>query len=147
MRPVIALSPILIMTSIQIGAVAQTQPNPPGQRRFTFGQFSTRHDANQDGKVEQAEFKGVPQFFRWLDEDGDGVVTDREFEKRTRQDGGQQPWGGKGSPGGVKVVRDLEYARVDGESLRLDLYLPWKSETVSERPKPARRRRVKTGHA
>jgi acetyl esterase/lipase len=32
-------------------------------------------------------------------------------------------------PEGVEVMKDLEYANVDGESLRLDLYLPEKSET------------------
>ena len=29
-------------------------------------------------------------------------------------------------PSSVKAVRDLEYARVDGQSLKLDLYLPRK---------------------
>ncbi len=32
-------------------------------------------------------------------------------------------------PNGVKVLRDLEYGKVDGHSLRLDLYLPEKSTT------------------
>jgi acetyl esterase/lipase len=32
-------------------------------------------------------------------------------------------------PEGVKVMKDLEYANLDEESLRLDLYLPEKSDT------------------
>ena len=88
-----------------------------------------RHDSNQDGKVERDEFKGAPQFFRILDQNGDGVVTAEEFQKRTQRDSRQQPSGGRSVPEGVRVLRDLEYASVDGESLRLDLYLPEKSET------------------
>ena len=95
---------------------------------FTFEQFSSRHDTNKDGKVERDEFKGAPQWFRWLDQNGDGTVTAEEFQKRTQRDGRQQPGGGRRVPDGVKVHRDLEYANVDGQSLKLDLYLPEKSD-------------------
>jgi acetyl esterase/lipase len=37
-------------------------------------------------------------------------------------------------PDGVKVLRDLEYAKVDGQSLRLDLYLP-ENPTTGKKPK------------
>ena len=125
-----ALPLLLALTFIHVGATAtNAQQNPPRQGRFTFEQFSARHDTNQDGKVEQDEFKGAPQFFRWLDQNGDGAVTAEEFQKRTQGDGRQRPGGGRGVPEGVKVMKDLEYASVDGESLRLDLYLPQKSET------------------
>jgi len=112
---------------IHIGFGAE-QPQPR-RGRFTFEQFSTRHDTNKDGKVERDEFKGAPQWFRWLDQNGDGTVTAEEFKKRTQRDGRQQPGRWRMVPEGVKVERDLEYANVDGESLRLDLYLPQKSET------------------
>ena len=118
---------ILILTLIHVGTAAeQAQPNQPRRGRFTFQQFSARHDSNRDGKVERDEFKGNPQFFRWLDRDGDGVVTREEFEKRRQRDGRQ--WTGRRIPDGVKALRDLEYANVDGESLRLDLYVPEKSD-------------------
>ena len=124
------LSLILTLTLIHFGAAAeQAQQNQPRPGRFTFEQFSARHDTNQDGKVERDEFKGTPQFFRWLDQNGDGVVTAEEFQKRTQRDGRQRAGGGRRIPEGVKVMKDLEYASVDGESLRLDLYLPQKSET------------------
>jgi len=123
------LSLILTLTLIRVGAAAeQAQQNQPRRRRFTFQQFSARHDENQDGKVQRDEFQGAPQFFRLLDQNGDGVVTAEEFERRTQRDGRQRPGGPRRVPEGVKVVKDLEYARVDGESLQLDLYLPQKSE-------------------
>jgi len=40
-----------------------------------------------------------------------------------------RPGAARGIPKGVKVLKDLEYARVDGDPLRLDLYLPETSET------------------
>ena len=118
------LSPVFIHIGF---AGEQSQQNQRRQRRFTFEQFSTRHDTNQDGKVEQDEFKGVPQFFRFLDQNGDGVVTAEEFEKRNQRDGRQGTE--RRIPDGVKVIRDLEYAKVDSQSLRLDLYIPENSDT------------------
>jgi acetyl esterase/lipase len=118
---------VLTLTSIQIGLAAeQAQPSQPGQRRFTFEQFSKRHDTNQDGKVTPGEFKGAPQYFRWLDENNDGIVIAEEFQKRTRS--GRRQGTGRRIPDGVKVMRDLEYASVDGQSLRLDLYIPEKTD-------------------
>ena len=129
MRHSATFSLILTLALIHVGAAAeQSQQNQPRQGRFTFEQFSARHDTNQDGKVEQDEFKGAPQYFRWLDQDGDSTVTAEEFQKRTQRDGRQRAGGGRRVPEGVKVMKDLEYANVDGESLRLDLYLPQKSE-------------------
>ena len=121
----ILLSPAFI----HIGSAAeQTQRNQPQQRRFTFEQFSARHDANQDGKVERGEFKGTPQWFRWLDQNSDGTITAEEFQKRTQRNGRQQQRRGRMVPEGVKVHRDLEYANVDGQSLKLDLYVPEKTD-------------------
>jgi acetyl esterase/lipase len=121
---------LLILTILQAGATAaQSQQNQPRRGRFTYQQFLTRHDANQDGNVERDEFGGAPQFFRWLDQDGDGVVTANEFAKRTQRDGRQQRGRARSIPAGVKVLRDVEYASVDGKPLRLDLYLPQRSQT------------------
>lgn len=88
MKNAAPFSLILALTLIHVVAAAeQAQQNRPRQSRFTFKQFSTRHDTNQDGKVEQDEFKGAPQFFRWLDQNGDGTVTAEEFQKRTQRSG------------------------------------------------------------
>ena len=129
MRQAGTLLLLLSPAFIHIGAAAeQTQQNQRRQGRITFEQFSARQDTNRDGKVEQAEFNGAPQFFRWLDEDGDGVVTAEEFQKRTQRNGRQQAGGGRVVPEGVKVLKDLEYANVDGQSLKLDLYVPEKTD-------------------
>lgn len=119
MKQLAALS-LLLLTCMNPAHAQEPQPRQP---RFTFEQFAARHDANQDGKVERDEFKGVPQFFRWLDRNRDGVVTAEEFQNRPRLQGLRRV------PEGVKVLKDLEYAEVDGESLKLDLYLPEKSDT------------------
>lgn len=130
MRHLTAFVLALLLTLIHLGIAAEnSQQSQTRQGRITFEQFSTRQDRNGDGKVERDEFNGEPQFFRWLDQNGDGIVTAEEFRKQTQRDGHQRPGGGRRVPEGVKVIRDLEYAKVDGRSLRLDLYLPQEFET------------------
>lgn len=102
------------------------QGDASGRSGFTFKQFSARHDANHDGKVERAEFKGAPQFFRLLDRNSDGVVDAQEFNAKSQRNSLQGNM--RQVPEGVKVLRDLEYANVDGQSLKLDLYLPEKTD-------------------
>jgi acetyl esterase/lipase len=121
---------VLMLTLMHFGVAAEkSQQGQSRQGRITFEQFSTRQDRNGDGKVERDEFNGEPRFFQWLDQNGDGTVTADEFRKQTQRDVRQQPGRGRTVPEGVKVIRDLEYANVEGESLRLDLYLPEKSGT------------------
>ena len=65
MKNTATLSLVLTLTLILVGAAAQqAQQKQPRRGRFTFEQFSARHDRNQDGKVERDEFQGAPQFFR-----------------------------------------------------------------------------------
>ena len=95
-----------------------------------FERFLGRHDANGDGVVSWDEFKGGPKRFARLDLNGDGSISFEEF-KQARQnppqpDKQKQPRPPTPPPPGVKVLRDLEYASIDGNSLRLDLYLPEK---------------------
>jgi hypothetical protein len=44
----------LILTHL-VATTVQAQQNQPRLRRFTFEQFSARHDANRDGNVERDE--------------------------------------------------------------------------------------------
>ena len=125
MRQAISLLLLLAPALITVEAAAQQPQRRQG--RFTFEQFSSRHDTNKDGKVERDEFKGAPQFFRLLDQDGDGVVTAEEFQKGIQRSSRQGSM--RRVPEGVKVHRDLEYANVDGQSLKLDLYVPEKTDT------------------
>ena len=136
MRSSAAFLSLLALILVHAGATAATaqdsrsQPGARSRRTgFAFGQFSARHDSNQDGKVGLDEFKGAPQFFRLLDRNGDGAVTAEEVQKRPQRDGRQRLGGGRRVPEGVRVIKDLEYANVDGEPLRLDLYLPEDSES------------------
>jgi acetyl esterase/lipase len=102
------------------------------QRRFTFQQFSRRHDANKDGEISREEFQGDQKFFKRLDNNGDGIVTEAEFATRAERGQQQQKRIGRAAPDGVNSFRDLEYAVVDGQSLRLDLFVP--EETASKPP-------------
>ena len=75
MRRVTASSPILMLIVIRLGVAAEeNQPSQARQGRITFEQFSARQDSNRDGKIDRDEFNGEPQFFRWLDQNGDGTV-------------------------------------------------------------------------
>ena len=102
------------------------------QRRFTFQQFARQHDANKDGKISRDEFTGNPRFFKQLDRNGDGVITEAEFKAGPGRGNRQQARLERKVPRGVKALRDLEYAKVDGQSLLLDLYVP--EDTRSKPP-------------
>ena len=95
----------------------------------TFEQFLTRQDTDRNGKVELSEFQGNPGLFRWLDKDGDGVLTEAEYKARTAGRRNQQRGNRRQLPDGVKAFRDLQYAEVDGQALHLDLYVPENAET------------------
>jgi len=116
-------------------AAARGQQDGPAQEarpsagRVAFERFAARHDANHDGKIEREEFRGSAALFNWLDQDGNGVVTAEEFAKRAESLARRGAQAGWGLPRGVTALRDLEYAQVDGKSLRLDLYLPERSAT------------------
>ena len=94
-----------------------------------YERFLQRHDANADGQVTEAEFQGKPRMFQRFDLNGDGVISVTEF-KQVRQDRSanndkqEHRRANLTVPDGVKMIRDLEYAKVDGMPLRLDLYLP-----------------------
>jgi acetyl esterase/lipase len=47
----------------------------------TWQQILDREDANRDGKVTRAEFKGPERMFERIDRNGDGVLTREEFEQ------------------------------------------------------------------
>lgn len=51
--------------------------------RITFDQVRSREDADKDGRVTKAEFKGPPPLFQRLDHNGDGVLTKEDFEEKS----------------------------------------------------------------
>jgi acetyl esterase/lipase len=108
-------------------------PDRPRRPRPTFEQFAARHDANDDGRITREEFKGRKRLFDRLDRDGDGVVTKREFDDLVSRRGNRRS---RALPEGVKAVPDVEYAKVAGQSLHVDLYLPVR-EPPAEGSKPA----------
>lgn len=62
-------------------AAAQTEgAKQGGGQRPTWEQVTARDDANRDGKIARDEFKGPPRLFDRIDRDGDGFLTQQEFE-------------------------------------------------------------------
>ena len=102
--------------------VPQEQTKP---RNVLLQRFLQRFDSDHDGSVTREEFTGASQLFKRLDQNGDEVVTSEEFRASAQA---FRPWTGRRIPDGVKAIRDLEYANVEGKSLCLDLYLPEKSD-------------------
>jgi acetyl esterase/lipase len=92
------------------------------------------------GACVRAEEAGLPadprkrqQILQRFDKDGDGKLSPEE-RQAARKEWQEKRGGDKAKPPavppGVKAMRDVEYARVDGKPLRLDLYLP------TDAPKP-----------
>jgi len=109
--------------------LAQALPDVQAGEDRGFERFLHRHDANTDGEVERGEFKGNPRMFERFDRNGDGVISEAEFkqvrdERRRSTDQERRQRAEAAVPEGVKVLRDLEYAEVEGTQLQLDLYLP-----------------------
>ncbi len=102
----------------------------------SFEQFARRHDRDKDGSVSRNEFRGPAMVFKLADADNDGVLTKAEYAAATQRLEQTQheflKWRGRGRrlPAGVKAIRNLEYAKVDRQSLKLDLYLPAKSKAA-----------------
>lgn len=111
-----------------VGAAEEAQQNQqPRPRSVLLQRFLERFDSNGDDKVTRKEFTGAPQLFQRLDSDSDDVVTGEEFRTTMLKNARA----GRRIPDGVTVHRDLEYANVDGQSLKLDLYVP---ETTDDKP-------------
>ena len=128
---------VFLMLILTVGLLTPAMAQQKGQ--FTFESFAKRFDANKDGKVTRKEFSGPAKFFERLDGDRDGSVTATEYEafvKRVRQwqkRAKQRPGGPKVAQG-VKAIRNVEYAKVGGKSLKLDLYVPEKAKTSATKP-------------
>lgn len=91
-----------------------------------FDQVLKRLDSNQDGAISFAEVGERGGFLKRADADGDQKITRAEYESRALAQGKQL--GATKRFAAAATFRDLEYAEVDGQSLRLDLYLPKKQE-------------------
>lgn len=120
----------IVLSSSETGLSQESSPKrSPQQKGFTFKQFSQRHDDNKDGKISLDEFKGAKQAFKRLDKNGDDIVTEAEFKVLIGRNETRVSGRGRKVPEGVKAMLDLEYAKVDRQSLKLDLFLPKTSKT------------------
>jgi len=63
------------------------QGGPP-----SYAELLEEMDANKDGKLSKAEIKGpLADDFEKVDTNGDGFITEKEFEKAPKPKGGQPP--------------------------------------------------------
>ena len=98
-------------------------------KEITFEEFALHYDRNGDWRISREEYEGDEQLFKALDRNGDGVITQVEFVTTKRGGKLQHPVRRRKPPEGVKAFWDLEYAKVNGESLRLDLFVPQNTKT------------------
>ena len=119
----------IIALSLALTALLSTHAQKSGG--FSFEQLANRHDKNNDGVITESEFKGNPKNFDRFDLNNDGEMTKEEFEKgrnELRRRNQRKPIPRK-APEGITAHRDLLYATADGQQLKLDLYLPAKTNT------------------
>jgi poly(3-hydroxybutyrate) depolymerase len=67
-----------------------------GRGGFSFEQIAERHDADKNGKVTREEWQGPSQVFDRMDRNGDGAISNHDFEGRGPGGSG----GGQGEQGG-----------------------------------------------
>jgi len=138
---------VLVTAGAAAGRAQEQVEREPGRDRqqrgsqavprggFTFEAMLGRHDADNDGKVAAGEFQGPPAIFKRLDQNGDGTVTEAEFDAaisrgafRGRQPGARPQRQQAGPPAvavpeGVELLTDVAY-REGSEKCRLDLAMP-----------------------
>jgi len=112
-------------TSLYIVACLCALSSLAAQRQgFTYDRLLERHDKDRDGIVTKEEFSGNQPLFAHMDHDKDGRINRDEFDNAMKVRNTRK------QPENTTVQRDLEYAVEDGESLRLDLYLPENAKTA-----------------
>lgn len=121
--PVLLACLLLLLLAAPCARAEEEEPRPPrggrggGSGGASLWERLKAHDADGDGVVTKAEFKGPDRFFDRLDADGDGRVTQAEADAmRSRRggggDGGRRARATGGAPRGVTL--ELVDANRDG---------------------------------
>ncbi|WP_197138096.1 alpha/beta fold hydrolase [Crateriforma conspicua] len=100
---------------------------------MTFDQVLHREDANDDGEVSKAEFKGPPRLFERFDRNKDDVLTREEFESRPNGAAGRRG-NSSNAPNDVEVLRDVVFGTGGGRDLKMHIVVP---KEKAETPAPA----------
>lgn len=58
-----------------------------GRRGISWEVITGRDDKDKDGKVSKSEFRGPPQLFLWIDQNGDGLLEKSEHEAFSNRPG------------------------------------------------------------
>lgn len=112
-------------------AILSAQPRPSNRDTAQAQRFLQDNDADGDGKLTREEFpERNREAFERIDENKDGFVSVAEdIAYRTNRFN----WRRAALPAGVRVLKDIVYARAPEQELKLDLYLPAKRP---EKPLP-----------
>lgn len=89
-------------------------------RRQEIAERVLGDDKNKDGKVTKDEFRGSPRLFERLDRNSDGVISEKDFERRKKQQR-QRPFN---VPDDVEILRDVKYGTGGERTLTMDIVRP-----------------------
>lgn len=86
----------LFAVAALLPALADGQDSKPKSYDSAWDLVRSEHDRNKDGKVTAAEYPRGEERFQRLDRNGDGALTEADFEGDARGEGR----GGRGARGG-----------------------------------------------
>lgn len=119
--PSTATCTVLLWMSFGSSAVAQLPTPDPLKNEVPATAEQTSYPV---GRKDTAQEKGVSE----------KCVIQKGADLRGERSGRDEAPSGVQLPPGVRVLRDLEYARTEGQSLQLDLYLPEETDNDNRLP-------------
>lgn len=115
---------------LAIVAAASYLPAQQPRRRITFDEILRREDADDNGEVTKAEFKGPAAIFTRGDLNGDGVLTRDEYERSQRMR--RQPRA-PSVPDDVQMIPDVVFGTGGTRELKMHVLHP---KEPSDQPRP-----------
>lgn len=127
MRYVLFLAAVALSFPMAPSAQAQEKPRGPEAPSVREAKrFIDENDKDDDGQLAKQEFpKRAQSLFDRIDRNQDGSVDLGEYVKFRQSRGRARR---QRAPEGVRVYRDIEYARVGDKRLLLDVYVDEKAE-------------------
>ena len=119
-RTTTSLLGLFALASLPVDSCAQNRQGGGGKGQAGGGDIwsrMARHDADGDGKVSEAEFRGAVQTFARLDADKDGFVTKDEASKAKMQRGAGRAAGPDSAPQVGEEAPKVSAKKYDGPDI------------------------------